>query len=100
MHLIDEPTHGKHQTDHVIAFHDPLIYDVSAFNCAGVGDHDEMHVTIEAEKMEYEKPKWQRRKVVVDEGSPDAISMLLTDKLEFFDYKYIDAFPFMNQGNP
>ena len=47
--------------------------------------------------MTYEKPKFQRRKVVVDEGFPDVISMLLRDKLDFMDFDYIDMFPFMNQ---
>ena len=58
VHIVNESTRGSNQTDHVVAFCDPLLFDISAIVCPGVGDHSEMHVKIKSKEVVLSKPLW------------------------------------------
>ena len=97
VHIVNECTRGSNQTDHVVAIFDPLLYDVSAVVCPGVGDHCEMHVTVTSKRMVLEEPKWQQRTVTVSEGDPVIIDMMLREKLSMFTYGLVDLYGLINQ---
>ena len=97
VHVVDELTHAKHQTDHVISFHDALRFGVTAVVCPGVGDHCEIHVEVASDGLVREDAKWSRRRVVVDSGQYEVVDMHLRAKLNGFDLDFVDSFPFINQ---
>ena len=98
VHIVDEKTRSTHQTDHMLARFDPLLWDVTAVVCPGVGDHCEIVVTVQNEQLAAEKPKWQRRTVTVDEGNPELIEIDLRDRLASLSINGVDSYPFINQS--
>ena len=96
--MVTENTRGENQTDHVFAICNPLLYDVSAIVCPGVGDHCEMHVKIRGETLCHEEQKWQQRRVVVNEGDPVIIDMMLKNQLGYLTRSFVDNLPLINQS--
>ena len=82
VHVVTKPTRGKYQPDHVIAFTDPMRYNV--FPCdpiKGVADHKEMHIRVSLGHVAVPQRRWFDQNIVVDEGNPDKISKMLTENL-------------------
>ena len=98
VHVVDQPTHGNHQTDHVIAFHDMLRFNIGAIVCPGVGDHCEMHIKIQGEDLIDDKPWFQKRKVVVDHGVFEVVATHLSAALNGFTFELIDSMKCINQS--
>ena len=86
VHVINEPTRGDKQPDHVLAFYDPIRFTVTGMVVPGVGDHSAMVVDIESAEIVNIKPQWNKRRVVLDEGDPKCVEMDLRSELNgYFD---------------
>ena len=75
VHCVNKPTHKNHQPDHVVGIFDPLQFHVVPSDpIPGVGDHCEMHITIDLKKLTIPKQVWSKKKIPIDNGDFDYIS--------------------------
>ena len=67
--LINEPTRGKNQPDHVLAFYDPLRFTIEGTVIPGVADHSAMVIDISAPNIMNLKPSWLTRTFITHEDT-------------------------------
>jgi len=66
--VINSPTRGKNQPDHVLAFYDPTMFTVDGVVVDGVGDHNAMEIVVSSTGIKSLKEVWSKKKIVVDTG--------------------------------
>ena len=88
---VNEPTRGRAQLDHCLAFYNALRYSVTSTVIPGVGDHSAIMTEIIPQKVTSMKERWTKREVVIDRGNYDNIFDSLSSKLKVFDHSILDT---------
>ena len=89
--VIQSPTRGANQPDHVVAFYDPAKFTISGMVVDGVGDHMAMIIDINSSNILAKREIWCKKRIVVDRGNNEVIAEELAIRFSTYNEYLLDS---------